>query len=142
MTAAALAAGMGVIYLWRDYWQMVWHCEAMLDRWFVWSELGRTIFESILLGPIVNLLPFLAAGAATALVFHKLRPITVGIFLTTGSLILGDWETGWVSGFGLVYRDCSGCPMQYGPIVLSMVVVFAAVASGYVFVTRIRRATT
>lgn len=139
-SVASLTSGMGVIFLWRAYRQLVWYCESMLDRWLVWDGLGQTVFESIL-GPITNLIPFIASGAVTALVFPRLRPVSVGIFLTAGAVILGDWETGWVFGFGLRYRDCLACPVDYWPIAISAVALFAAMTSAYAFVAS-RRAST
>ena len=129
-TIVALGLGMWVISRWGRY-ENVWHLETLLDDWLVWPGIGRTVLESIPLGPVINLMPFLAAGAVTGLAFNKLKPVYVGLALAAWSFFIGDGEVVWMRRFGLTYTDCITCQASWRAVLISMVVVFAATAVGY-----------
>ena len=131
-TIVALGLGMWVISRWGRY-ENVWHLETLLDDWLVWPGIGRTVLESIPLGPVINLMPFLAAGAVTGLAFNKLKPVYVGMVLAAWSFFLGDGHVVWMRRSGLTYTFY--CDLCSGPswraVLISMVVVLAATAAGY-----------
>jgi hypothetical protein len=138
-TIVAFALGMWVISLWRVYWHLVWRFENVLTDWLVWPWIGRTVLESLPLGPIVNVVPFLAAGAVTGLAFNKLRSVYVGIVLATWSFFLGDGHVVWMRRFGLTYWDCLVCQASWRAVLLSVIVVFGATAAGYKIIQQMTR---